>query len=224
MDRSPVPDDYENRLADSRAAAGRLPASGARDSALRALEAAPNREAHEAAQRRAERAGALIEELTQTGYDGTDPERIAWVRLDHTGGLVALAFSPTIDRLSNPIVGEAIGEAWAAADTARAEAARSLERAAADLNPGAVPDPLVAEFRRQLAPLADERFEHTTDDDLCSAEVTVECRLTVFKFLVPNATLDNDCESLAEEATATIKKAQERAATRLSELAERVFG
>ncbi|WP_199044371.1 hypothetical protein [Glycomyces salinus] len=223
MATTPVPDDYEQRLANARHAAERLPASPARDSALRALEAAPSRREHEDAQRRAATAGALAEELTQAGYDGTDPERIAWVRLDHAGRLVALAFSPTVDRLSNPVVGAAVGEAWTAAEAARAGAARRLELAAADAGLAASADPRLAELRRLVASRAAERFEHTTEDDLCSAEVDVEGRLAVFKFLVPNATVDNDCESLAEEAAATIRTAQQKAAESFAALADQAF-
>lgn len=223
METTPVPDDYEQRLANARHAAERLPASPARDSTLRALEEAPTRQEHEDAQRRAATAGALAEELTQAGYDGTDPERIAWVRLDYAGRLVALALSPTVDRLSNPVVAAAVGEAWTAAEDERTGTARRLGLAAADSGLAPSADPQLAELRRLVASRADERFEHTTEDDLCSAEVDLEGRLTAFKFLVPNATVDNDCESLAEEAAATIRTAQRKATEALTALAEGVL-
>ncbi|GAB3992155.1 hypothetical protein GCM10029992_66760 [Glycomyces albus] len=171
MAPTPVPDDYEQRLAN-----------------------------------------ALAEELTQAGYDGTDPERIAWVRLDHAGRLVALAFSPTVDRLSDSVVVTAVGEAWTAAETERAGAARRVGRAAAEAGLAPSADPRPSELRRLAASRAAERFEHTSEDGLCSAEVDVDGSLTAFEFLVPNATVDNGCESLAERAAAVIRAAQRKAA------------
>lgn len=220
MESTPVPDDYEQRLASARHAAERLPASPVRDSVLRALGAAPTRRQREESQRRA---GALAEEPTRAGYDGTDPERIAWVRLDHAGRLVALAFSPTVDRLSNPVVGAAVGEAWTAAEDERSGTAWRPGPAAAEAGPATSADPRLAELRRLVASRADERFEHTAEDDLCSAEVDLEGRLTAFRFLVPDATVDNDCESLAEEASAAIRAAQGKAAEELAVLAEDVL-
>jgi hypothetical protein len=46
----------------------------------------------------------------------------------------------------------------------------------------------------------------------------VEGRLTEFRFLVPNATLDTECEDLSVQATATIQAAQAKAVDRLSEI------
>lgn len=218
MNRIEIPEDYEDRLAAGRHAAARLPAGPVRDGVDRALEAAPSRERCEQAADLAERAEALAEELAQRGFDGTDADRVAWLRLDYLGRLQSLALSPTIDRLSNPAVADAIQAAWAAAEAARSEHVLHLERAHADLIAARVPDRGGDELRDRIARCAHERFAHTTEDDLCSAEVNVEGRLTEFKFLVPNATLDTECEDLSLQATATIQAAQAKAVERLGEL------
>ncbi|WP_026923370.1 hypothetical protein [Glycomyces arizonensis] len=224
MDRLDVPDDYEERLAAGRRAIDRLPAGAARDSARRAVELAPARETVEAARQRADRAEALLGELTRSTFDGTDPERVVWLRLDYTGRLTSLAFSPTIDRLSNPVVAGAVVEAWAAAEAARAGEAARLERVGAALYRGGADDPGFAVLRAQLDARAGERVEHTDADELCSAEVDLEGRLTECKFLVPNATLDYDCETLAAETAAVIRTVQERAAAVIADLVARCFG
>ncbi|MCD0443581.1 hypothetical protein LO763_08060 [Glycomyces sp. A-F 0318] len=223
MERMEFPEDYEDRVAQGRRAAARLPAGPVRDAVHRALEAAPSRERYERAAALAERAGALIEDLTRRGFDGTDAGRVAWLRLDYTGKLVSLALSPTVDRLSNRAVADAVGAAWTAAEAARSEHVLRLERSHADLVAARVPDRRGDELRDLVAESA-ERFEHTTEDDLCSAEVNLEGRLTGFRFLVPNATLDTECGELSERAAATIRTAQERAAARLHTLLSEALG
>ncbi|MEV3938532.1 hypothetical protein AB0K52_21475 [Glycomyces sp. NPDC049804] len=218
MNRIEIPEDYEDRLAAGRHAAARLPAGAVRDGVDRALEAAPDRERYERAADLAERAEALTEELGRRGFDGTDADRVAWLRLDYLGRLQSLALSPTIDRLSNPAVADAIQAAWTAAEAARSEYVLVLERAHADLVGARVPDRGGDELRDRIARSSHERFEHTTDDDLCSAEVNVEGRLTAFKFLVPNATLDTECEDLSVQAAATVQAAQAKAMARLESL------
>jgi len=218
MNRIEIPEDYEDRLAAGRHAAARLPAGAVRDGVDRALDAAPSRDRYEQAADLAERAEALTEELTGRGFDGTDADRVAWLRLDYLGRLQSLALSPTIDRLSNPAVADAIQAAWTGAEAARSEYVLLLERAHADLIAARVPDRSGDELRDRIARSAHERFAHTTDDDLCSAEVNVEGRLTGFKFLVPNATLDTECEELSVQATATIQAAQAKAMDRLGEI------
>lgn len=218
MNRIEIPEDYEDRLAAGRHAAARLPAGAVRDGVDRALEAAPNRERYERAADLAEGAQALAEELAQRGFDGTDPDRVAWLRLDYLGRLQSLSLSPTIDRLSNPAVADAIQAAWTSAEAARSEHVLHLERTHADLIAARVPDSGGDELRDRIARCSHERFAHTTDDDLCSAEVNVEGRLTEFRFLVPNATLDTECEDLSVQATATIQTAQAKAVERLGEI------
>lgn len=218
MNRIDIPEDYEDRLAAGRHAAARLPAGAVRDGVDRAIAAAPDRERYEQAADLAERAEAVTEELARRGFDGTDPDRVAWLRLDYLGRLQSLALSPTIDRLSNPAVADAIQAAWTAAEAARSEYVLFLERAHTDLIADRVPDRGGDELRDRVARSSHERFEHTTDDDLCAAEVNVEGRLTGFKFLVPNATLDTECEDLSVQATATIQAAQAKALTRLESL------
>ncbi|MDA1362259.1 hypothetical protein O1R50_21720 [Glycomyces luteolus] len=218
MNRIEIPEDYEDRLAAGRHAAARLPAGAVREDVDRALEAAPSRERYEQAADLADRAEALTGELAQRGFDGTDADRVAWLRLDYLGRLQSLALSPTIDRLSNPAVADAIQAAWIAAEAARSEYVLRLERAHADLLAARVPDRGGDELRDRIARCSNERFAHTTEDDLCSAEVDVEGRLTEFKFLVPNATLDTECEDLSMQATATIQAAQAKAVERLAEI------
>lgn len=220
MSRIEIPEDYEDRLAAGRHAAARLPAGPVRDAVDRALEAAPSRERYEQAATLAERAKALTEALMGQGFDGTDAGRVAWLRLDYLGRLQSLALSPTIDRLSNPAVADAIRAAWTASEAARSEHVLHLERTHGDLFAGRVPDRAGDDLRDRIARCAHERFEHTTDDDLCSAEVNVEGRLTAFRFLVPNATLDTECEELSAQATATIQAAQGKALERLAGLLE----
>jgi hypothetical protein len=218
MKRIEIPEDYEDRLAAGRHAAARLPAGPVRDAVDRALEAAPSREKYEQAADAAERAAALAEALKQRGFDGTDADRVAWLRLDYLGRLRSLALSPTIDRLSNPAVADAVQAAWTAAEAARSEHVLHLERTHAEVLAARVPDRNGDELRDRIARSAHERFAHTTDDDLCSAEVNVEGRLTAFKFMVPNATLDTECEELSVRATATIQAAQAKAVERLGEI------
>jgi hypothetical protein len=225
MDRLDVPDDYEERLAAGRRAVARLPEGPGREAAARALELAPSREAIEEARRRAQRAEALVDEVKRSSFDGTDPERVVWLRLNYTGRLVSLAFSPTIDRLSNAVVAEAVVEAWAAAEAARAGEAARLERSgAAVYGPDDEEDPRFAVLRAQLDARAGERIEYTDEDELCAVEADLEGRLTSCRFLVPNATLDYDCETLAAETAAAIEAVQHRAEAVVADLVTRCFG
>ncbi|GAA1696000.1 hypothetical protein GCM10009830_49690 [Glycomyces endophyticus] len=208
MNRIEIPDDYEDRLEAARRDAKRLPAGPVRDAVERALAAAPDRERYARAADLAERAQALTEELATRAFDGTDPGRVAWVRLDHLGRLVSLALSPTVDRLSNRAAADAVQAAWTGAEKSRSEHVLNLERAHPDLLAGRVPDRKGDELRDRIAARAGDRFAHTADDDLCSAEVDVEGRLTAFKFLVPNATLDTECEELSARAAAAVQAAQ----------------
>src|SRR5690606_31718641 len=173
------------------------------------------------ARRRAERAAALMEELRRAGFDGADPERVVWLRLDCAGRLTMLAFSPTIDRLSNPVAADAVVEAWTAAEAARAGEAARLERIGASLCGGGEEEPGFAVLRGRLEARASERIEYA--DDLCSVEVDLEGRLTDCRFLIPNATLDYDCETLAAETAAAIGAAQGRAEAALAERVARCF-
>lgn len=224
MDHLDVPDDYEERVAAGRRATERLPPGPVRKSALRALELAPARAVADEARRRAERAAALVEELRRAGFDGTDPERVAWLRLDYTGRLKMLAFSPTIDRLSNPVAAGAVVEAWAAAEAARAGEAARLERLEASPHGVGEEDPGFAVLRGRLEARASERIEHVDADELCAVEVDLEGRLTACRFLVPNATLDYDCETLAAQTAAVIGAAQGQAEAALADLVAKCFG
>lgn len=218
MDRIEIPADYEDRLAAGRRAVDRLPAGPVRDAVDNALAVAPARERYEQAAALAERAAALLEQLEAKGFDGTDSGRVAWLRLDYLGRLRSLALSPTIDRMSGRAVADAIEAAWTAAEAARSEHVLFLERAHAALLAVRVPDRRGDELRDRIARGAHERFGHAADDDLCAAEVSLEGRLTAFKFMVPNATLDTECEELAARATETIQAAQAKAAARLEAL------
>lgn len=218
MDRIEIPADYEDRLAAGRHAAARLPAGPVRDAVDNALDVAPSRERYEQAAQLAERGAALMEALEAKAFDGTDAGRVAWLRLDYLGRLRSLALSPTIDRMSNRAVADAIEAAWTAAEAARSEHVLHLERSHAELLAASVPDRRGDELRDRIDRGAHERFAHVTDDDLCSAEVNVEGRLTEFKFMVPNATLDTECEELSARATDTIREAQAKAAERLQVL------
>jgi hypothetical protein len=218
MHRFEIPEDYEDRLAAGRRDAARLPAGPVRDAVDNALDAAPARERYEEAARLAERGAALVEALEAKSFDGTDSGRVAWLRLDYLGRLRSLALSPTIDRMSNAAVADAIAAAWTAAEAARSEHVLFLERAHGELLAARVPDRKGDELRDRIARGAHERFGHATDDDLCSAEVNLEGRLTEFKFMVPNATLDTECEELSARATDTIREAQAKAAVRLDSL------
>ncbi|MFB9658976.1 hypothetical protein ACFQS3_12850 [Glycomyces mayteni] len=211
MDRIDIPEDYEDRVEAARRAAARLPAGPVREGVDRALEAAPGRDRYEQAADLAERARALTEELATRGFDGTDPGRFAWVRLDYLGRLVAIALSPTVDRLSNRAAADAVEAAWDGAEQSRSEHVLNLERAHPDLLAGRQPDRRGDELRDRIAARAADRFEHTTDDDLCAAETDIEGRLRGFKFLVPNATIDTECEELSARATATVQAAQAKA-------------
>lgn len=213
-----IPEDYEERLEEGRRAAAGLPEGPSREAVDRALAAAPSREDRERAEALAAEASALTSALEEAAFDGTDAGRVAWLRLDFTGRLRSLSLSPTIDRLSNKAVADAIEAAWTAAEAARSEHVLRLERSQAALLARRVPDPLGDAIRDRVAAGANERFEHTTEDELCSAEVNLEGRLTGLRFLVPNATLDTECEALAETAAATIALVQARAAARLSEV------
>lgn len=221
MDRIEIPDDYEDRLADGRRAAARLPAGPVRDAVDGALDLAPGRERYEQAAQLAERGAALAEALEAKAFDGTDAGRVAWLRLDYLGRIRSLALSPTIDRMSNRAVADAIEAAWTAAEAARSEHVLYLERAHAELFAASMPDRQGDELRDRIGRGSHERFAHATDDDLCSAEVDLEGRLTAFKFMVPNATLDTECEELAARATGTIQAAQTKAAARLGALLAR---
>ncbi|MQM25735.1 hypothetical protein [Glycomyces albidus] len=211
MNRIEIPEDYEDRLDAARQAAARLPAGPARDAVHRALAAAPDRGRYERAADLAERGRVLTEELSARTFDGTDPGRVAWVRLDHLGRLRTLALSPTVDRLGNRAVADAIEAAWTGAEKARSEHVLDLERAHRDLLAARLPDRKGDELRDRVAACAGDRFTHTPGDGFCSAEVDVEGRLTGFDFLAPNATVGTDCEALSARATAAIQAAQAHA-------------
>ncbi|WP_026924057.1 hypothetical protein [Glycomyces arizonensis] len=218
MDRIAIPEDYEDRLAAARAAAARMPDGPERQSAELALAQAPTREQFARAERAASRAAELAARLTAAGFDGTDTGRVVWLRLDYTGRLGSLAFSPTVDRLSNRAVGGAVETAWGAAEAARAEHVMRVERSGADLLSRCVPDPRSADLREWVARSPERFSSDACDDDLCEAEVTLAGRLTAFRFLVPNATVDIEYERLAAEASGAIGRAQRRAAERLAAL------
>jgi hypothetical protein len=216
MERIAVPDDYEDRLAAARTALRRLPAGPLRESAERVLASAPSRDAFGEAADAADRASALAAQLMSAGFDGTDAGRVVWLRLDYTGRLGSLALSPTVDRMSNRVVAKAIESAWGSAEAARAEHVMRAERAAADLLARCAPDPRSAELREWIS-RSPERFSSAVgNDDLCEAETALGGRLTAFRFLVPNATIDIEYEQLGAEVSAAIGLAQRRAADRLS--------
>jgi hypothetical protein len=218
MDRIAIPEDYENRLEAARTAAARLPEGPVRENALRALAMAPTRERYEEAARSAARAGALAAQLMSADFDGTDPGRVVWLRLDYTGRLGSLALSPTVDRMSGRAVAKAIETAWAAAETARAEHVMLIERTGADLLAGCEPDPRSADLREWIERSPERFTSEATDDDLCEAEVTFAGRLVTFRFLVPNATIDFEHEELGTAVSAAIRLAQGRASDRLAAL------
>ncbi|WP_335989545.1 hypothetical protein [Glycomyces sp. MUSA5-2] len=216
MERIAVPDDYEDRIGAARAALERLPEGPLRDTAARVLDGAPPRAAVGAAAEAADRAAALAAQLMSAGFDGTDGGRVVWLRLDYTGRLGSLALSPTVDRMSNRAVAKAVEAAWDAAEAARAEHVMRAERVGADLLARCAPDPRSAELREWIA-RSPERFSGgTSEDDVCDAEVSLGGRLTAFRFLVPNATIDIEYEQLGAEVSAAIGLAQRRAADRLA--------
>jgi hypothetical protein len=220
MDRIAIPEDYEDRLRAAHAAVTRLPEGPVRDSALRALEAAPTRERFDDAKQAAAKAGAMAAQLMSAGFDGTDPGRVVWLRLDYTGRLGSLALSPTVDRMSSRAVAKAVQTAWDAAEAARAEQVMRAERTAADLLARSQPDARSADLREWIERSPERFTSEATDDDLCEAEVTFAGRLTAFRFLVPNATVKSDHEALSAAVSAAIELAQRRASDRLSALFE----
>jgi hypothetical protein len=220
MDRIAIPEDYEDRLRAAHAAVTRLPEGPVRDSALRALEAAPTRERFDDAKQAAAKAGAMAAQLMSAGFDGTDPGRVVWLRLDYTGRLGSLALSPTVDRMSSRAVAKAVQTAWDAAEAARAEQVMRAERTAADLLARSQPDARSADLREWIERSPERFTSEATDDDLCEAEVTFAGRLTAFRFLVPNATVESDHEALSAAVSAAIELAQRRASDRLSALFE----
>jgi hypothetical protein len=219
MNEIAIPDGYEDRLAAAREAAGRLPEGPMREHAVRVLSQAPPRERVAEAAEAAARAGAVVAQLMGAGFDGTDTGRVVWLRLDYAGRLGSLALSPTVDRMSGRAVAKAIEAAWDAAEAARAEHVMRVERVGADLLARCAPDPRSADLR-EWAARSPERF--TGDggaDDVCEAEVDLTGRLTGFRFLAPNVTLDLEYEQLAAEASAAIGQAQRFAGDRLAALA-----
>lgn len=220
MDSIAIPEDYEDRLRAARAAVTRLPEGPVRDNALRALEGAPTRERFDDAKQAAAKAGAMAAQLMSAGFDGTDPGRVVWLRLDYTGRLGSLALSPTVDRMSSRAVAKAVQTAWDAAEAARAEQVMRAERTAADLLARSRPDARSADLREWIERSPERFTSEATDDDLCEAEVTFAGRLTAFRFLVPNATVESDHEALSAAVSAAIELAQRRASDRLSALIE----
>ncbi|MDA1359859.1 hypothetical protein O1R50_09510 [Glycomyces luteolus] len=218
MDRIAIPEDYEDRLRAAHTAAARLPEGPVRDSALRALEGAPTRERFDDAAQAAATAGRLAAQLTSAGFDGTDAGRVVWLRLDYTGRLGSLALSPTVDRMSGRAVAKAVQTAWDAAEAARAEHVMRTEREGADLLARCRPDVRSADLREWIERSPERFTSEATDDDLCEAEVTFAGRLTAFRFLVPNATIDTDHEELSAAVSAAIGLAQRRASDRLAAL------
>ncbi|RRR96070.1 hypothetical protein [Glycomyces terrestris] len=219
MDRIEIPADYEDRLAAARRAAARLPAGPAREAAGRALADAPARARYERAADLAERARVLTEELATRAFDGTDPGRVAWVRLDHLGRLRTLALSPTVDRLSARAVADAVAAAWSGAEKTRSEHVLNLERAHPDLLAVRLPDRGGDELRDRIAARAADRFTGTAEP--CTAEVDLEGRLTAFAFTAPDATRSAECEALAARATAAVQAAQAEAHDALAALLSR---
>lgn len=220
MDQIAIPDDYEERVRAAHAAVTRLPEGPVRDNALRALEGAPSRERFDDATRAAAEAGAMAAQLMSAGFDGTDPGRVVWLRLDYTGRLGSLALSPTVDRMSSRAVAKAVQTAWDAAEAGRAEQVMRAERTAADLLARSQPDARSADLREWIERSPERFTSEATDDDLCEAEVTFAGRLTAFRFLVPNATVDSDHEALSAAVSAAIGLAQRRASDRLAALIE----
>jgi hypothetical protein len=223
MNRIEIPENYEDRLDAARRAAARLPAGPARDALYRALASAPASGRYERAADLAERGRALTEALAARAFDGTDPGRVAWIRLDYLGRLRTLALSPTVDRLGNRAVADAIEAAWTAAEKTRSEHVLNLERAHPDLLAARLPDRKGDELRDRIAARSGLRFTHTAPDGLCSAEVDIEGRLTGFDFLAPNAT-GIECEELSARTTAAIQAAQAEARETLSAVLSRDAG
>ncbi|MFG3341403.1 hypothetical protein [Glycomyces sp. NPDC048151] len=220
MDRIAIPEDYEDRLRAAYTAAERLPEGPVRDNALRALAGAPTRERFDDAREAAAKAGAMAAGLMTAGFDGTDPGRVVWLRLDYTGRLGSLAVSPTVDRMSGRAVAKAVQTAWDAAEAARAEHVMRAERTAADLLARCQADARSADLREWIERSPERFTSEATDDDLCEAEVTFAGRLTAFRFLVPHATADSDHEALSAAVSAAIELAQRRASDRLAALFE----
>ena len=218
MDRIAIPEGYEDRLRVARAAAARMPEGPQRESAERVLAQAPTREQVVSAEQAAVQAGALAAQLMGAGFDGTDAGRVVWLRLDYTGRLGSLALSPTVDRLSGRAVGKAIETAWEAAEAARAEHLMRAERVGSYLLSRCPPDARSANLREWVARSPERFSSHVSEDDPCEAEVSLAGRLNGFQFLVPNATVDTEYEQLAEEASAAIGRAQQRASDRLAAL------
>jgi DNA-binding protein YbaB len=216
-----VPEDYEQRIEDARGALDVVPRNENWENARQVLADPPSREAVEAAQRAAAEAMAMLAEFQQTRHTGYDPDETTKVVLDAAGRLTELEFGVDAVRLGNHGLADAIGLAWAAAETARAERGTAF---AARGGPGsggaaaAAAEQVLRDIEAAVAAREAERFERTTEDGLCKLAVDLRGRLVQVVFLQNNVLGHTDRHTLAEQVAAAAAKAQSAAADVVGEI------
>lgn len=215
-----VPDDYERRIEDARAALDVVPRNENWENAQRLLADPPSREAVEAAQREAEKAMAALAAFQQVRHTGRDPDQTTEVVIDTAGQLHRLAFGVDAVRLGNHGLAAAIGLAWAEAEDARAESQGAYASRSGALGGGATPaEQVLADIEFAVSAREYERFEAGTEDGLSKIAVNLRGRLTEVVFLQNNVLNLTDRHTLAEQLHAALNRAQTAAAAVVGEIA-----
>lgn len=217
-----VPEDYEQRIEDARGALDVVPRNENWENAQRVLADPPSREAVEAAQREAAKAMAMLAEFQEARHTGYDPDETTKVVIDAAGRLTELEFSVDAVRLGNHGLADAIGLAWAAAETARAERGTAFAARGSGLGSGgaaaAAAEEVLRDIETAVAAREFERFERTTEDGLCKLAVDLRGRLVQVVFLQNNVLGLTDRHTLAEQVTAAAAAAQSAAADVVGEI------
>ncbi|HEX2144026.1 MAG TPA: hypothetical protein VHG10_05910 [Glycomyces sp.] len=218
--RFAIPEDYEQRIEDARAGLDVVPRNENWENARRVLADPPSRDAIEAAQREAEKAMAMLAEFQQARHTGYDPDQTTKVVVDAAGRLTELEFGVETGRLGNHGLAAAIGQAWAEAETVRAESGSDFASRGRDFGAGgdAAAEQVMRDIEFAVAAREHEHFEQSTEDGLCKVAVDLRGRLVEVVFLQNNVLNLSDRHTLAEQLAAAAAAAQGAASEVVGEI------
>lgn len=202
-----VPEDYEQRIEDARAALDVVPRNENWENAQRLLADPPDREAVEAAQREAAQAMARLARFQAARHTGYDPDQTTKVVIDASGNLTELELGVDTVRLGNHALAEAIRLAWNEAETLRSESATAFAGAGESGAADAALQVLRA-IDAAIDARAHERFEQLTEDGLCRVAVNLRGVLTEVVCLQNNVLNLTDRHTFAEQTAAAVTAAQ----------------
>lgn len=214
-----VPEDYEQRIEDARAALDVVPRNENWENAQRVLADPPSREAVEAAQREAAQAMARLAEFQAARHTGYDPDQTTKVVIDASGDLAELEFGVDAVRLGNHGLADAVLHAWAAAETLRSEHATAFAgNASGGTDAADAGLRILRAIDTAIDARAHERFERTTEDGLCKIAVNLRGVLVEVVCLKNNILNLTDRHTLAEQITAAVTAAQAAASGALGQI------